>query len=179
MLGSLPRFSVPAVGSNSLFPLLAHRTRGVDSVTVKKSRSQGVEELRSPGMENRELTATPTLGPPAGRPSATPRPLDLSTARPRNLTNQPGRQGLRKSAKSYERSQYVIENKERHIENEPKTNPTLSVFCADRTQKVRSSVKHVRPGGSVAPGTAEGFRRWPSTGNPQDRERIQKSWERT
>jgi hypothetical protein len=160
MLGSLPRFSVPACGSNSLFPLPTRRTRNVESFTVKKSRSQGVEELRSPGIENRELTAPPALRPPAGRPSATPRLLDLSTSRPRDLTTEPGRQELRKSAKSHERTQYVIENKERHIENELKTNSVLSVFCANRTQKVRSSLKIVarasRPRSRERPAPAHG-----------------------
>jgi hypothetical protein len=115
-------------------------------------------------MENRELTATPTLGPSAGWPSATPRLLDLSISLPRNLTTEPGRRGLRKSAKLYERSQYVIENKERHIENELKTNSILSVFCANCTQKVRPSVKHA-PDGRVVPGDAEGFRGGPRSGN--------------
>jgi len=156
MLGSLPRFSVPACGPHPLFPALARRIRDIESVTVKKSRSQRVEELRSPGTENRQLTAPPALGPLAGRPLAAPRLLDLLTSRPRNLTTEPGRQGLRKSAKSDERTQYVIENKERHIENEPKTNSILSVFCAKRTQKVRSSVKHVS-GRQVVPGGAGGF----------------------
>src|SRR5271157_1682526 len=125
MLGSLPRFSVPACGPHPLFPLLARRTRDVESRTVKKSRSQGVGELKSPGTENRQLTAAPALGPLAGRPLATPRLLGLSTSLPRKLTTEPGRQQHRKSAKSYERSQYVIENKERHIENELKTNSIL------------------------------------------------------
>jgi len=160
MLERLPRFSVPACGSNSLFPLPTRRTRNVESFTVKKSRSQGVEELRSPGIENRELTAPPALRPPAGRLLATPRLLDLSTSRPRDLTTEPGRQELRKSEKSHERTQYVIENKERHIENELKTNSVLSVFCANRTQKVRSSLKIVarasRPRSRERPAPAHG-----------------------
>jgi hypothetical protein len=236
MLGSLPRFSVPAGGPHPLFSLLARRTRGVESVTDIKSRSQGVEELRSPGVENRELTATPTPGPSGGRLLATPRLLDLSSSLPRDLTTEPGRQGLQKSTKLYDRTQYVIENKERHIENEPRTNSILSVFCADRSQKVRSSLKIVarasRPLSRERPAPAHGQDARATAGetpaprpstvgpfswflgtrqqtgmsdrsearagtgglrpevpedsevgldqrNPQDREKIQKSWERT
>jgi hypothetical protein len=153
MLGSLLRFSAPACGPHPLIPVLARRTRDVESVTDIKSGSQRVEELRSPGIENRELTATPTSGPSTGRPLAAARLLDLSTSLPRNLTTEPGRQELQKSTKSYERTQYVIENKERHIESEPKTNSILSLFCADRTQEVRSSLKIVaRASRPLSPG---------------------------
>ena len=189
MLGSLPRFSVPACSPNSLFALLARRTRDVESVTDIKSGSQGVEELRSPGIENQGLTAIAILGP--------------------------GRQQLQESTKSYERTQYVIENKQTHIENKLKTNSILSVFCADRTQKVRSDLKIVarasRPRSRGRPAPPHGqdaratagetpaphvstvgpfswflgvrrrrrVRRWPSIRKPQDGKKIQKSWERT
>jgi hypothetical protein len=156
MLGSLPRFSVPAGGPHPLFPALARRIRDVESVTVKKSRSQGVEELRSPGIENRELTATPTSGPSPGRPLATPRLLGLSTSRPRNSTTEPERRGLRKSANYTNEASMSLKTNKGTLKTYSKTNSILSVFCADRTQKVRFCVKHVS-GRQVVPGDAEGF----------------------
>jgi len=92
-----------------------------------------------------------------------------------------GKLGLQ-TTKKYERSQYVIENTGRHVQNELKrtqNEPQLSAeMRALRAEFEFSSTSQVLAGAS----SGKDGRAWPKSpgrGNPEDRERIRKSWEQS
>jgi hypothetical protein len=86
------------------------------------------------------------------------------------------------TTKKYERSQYVIENTGRHVQNELKRSPNEPQLSAEmralRAEFEFSSTSQVLPGAS----SGKDGRAWtksPGRGNPEDRERIRKSWEQS
>ena len=86
------------------------------------------------------------------------------------------------TTKKYERSQYVIENTGRHVQNELKRSPNEPQLSAEmralRAEFEFSSTSQVLPGAS----SGKDGRAWtksPGRGNPEECERIRKSWERS